>query len=262
MINKTNPPDIVIFSAAAHYKDPDLFRSSMKKVFVSITEFKAELLQSNSKVIPAFIWQQATPGHIGCKDNYSPLSSLSEFNKNGTDIYRWRLFEQLDKIAVDLCLEHNISYLDLSPLKYRADAHVGSRGNTLSVDCLHFCLPGPMSLFSRILLHKLEAADYDYERDASKSKRVVDHIVSYPIGTNISSLISPRFSLAREGSAVTSIIRSRGILLVENGTLRQIPNMDTFYALGLKLENVYIFPDNFIHEAPKGASIPPCSNCR
>ena len=59
-----------------------------------------------------------------------------------------------------------VAVVDLEPLHYRVDAHISSPGtlgkNAFSAahnqpDCLHLCVPGPLSLFPRLLLHLLES---------------------------------------------------------------------------------------------------------
>ena len=50
-------------------------------------------------------------------------------------------------------------FMDASPLFYRPDGHVTrgqwAGGRPKPVDCLHSCMPGPLDLFARLLLHHL-----------------------------------------------------------------------------------------------------------
>lgn len=42
-----------------------------------------------------------------------------------------------------------LEWIDMSPVLWRSDAHQSAE------DCLHFMMPGPMNLFSILLLQKL-----------------------------------------------------------------------------------------------------------
>ena len=66
---------------------------------------------------------------------------------------------------------------------------------------------------------------------------------------------------SRNGSAVKSTSGGQGIFLVQNGTLRHIPNMDTFYSLQLNIKQLEYFSDDIVDGAPKGPDIPYCTNC-
>lgn len=66
-----------------------------------------------------------------------------------------------------------------------------------------------------------------------------------------------------EGEAVKSMTgKPSTIFYVENGTLRAIPNMDTFYAtLHLKVREIVYLHEDEIDRAEKGLDIPACKNC-
>lgn len=64
------------------------------------------------------------------------------------------------------------------------------------------------------------------------------------------------------GHPVRSFSGKQGTFLVQNATLRLIPNLDTLNQLGFNMGMVSYFDDNFIDEAPKGPPIPACTNCR
>jgi hypothetical protein len=45
----------------------------------------------------------------------------------------------------------NTYILNVQPLFQRMDAHPGSHGGRLAMDCMHFCMPGPLELASTLL---------------------------------------------------------------------------------------------------------------
>ncbi len=60
-----------------------------------------------------------------------------------------------------------LNILDMSPLYFRGDAHIGSI-NTVGtskigrkVDCLHMCIPGPVNLFPVLLFNLLAEVWWD-----------------------------------------------------------------------------------------------------
>jgi len=141
LIDTQNPQDFVIFSAAAHYtmhSSLDDFNASIHDVFSKIESYRRALemkrhslvggntftISSSSYVTPKFIWMQPTPGHLNCELGMKPLSSLSGFNAQGEDPYKWRLLDVFNNFVVDnLLAKYNVSYLDTSILKYRPDGH-------------------------------------------------------------------------------------------------------------------------------------------
>jgi len=113
------------------------------------------------------------------------------------------------------------------------------------------------------LLHKL-VYEYSPPESFNRATTPIEYDFSYPVGTNLSAIdmASPTMLLKRSGLVVRSPGGSQGYLLVQHGKLRWIPNMDTFYFLGLSLGTVVYTSDEFINNAPKGPPIPACSNCR
>ena len=66
-----------------------------------------------------------------------------------------------------------------------------------------------------------------------------------------------------EGEAIKSMTgKPSTIFYVENGKLRAIPNMDTFYAtLHLKVREIVYLHEEEVEKAEKGPDVPPCTNC-
>ena len=65
------------------------------------------------------------------------------------DRYHWNLEVDFDELSRNVSLEYGFEVLDMSPLYLRPDSHPGG------TDCLHFCIPGPLNLFSILLLQML-----------------------------------------------------------------------------------------------------------
>ena len=138
--------DIVIFTSGAHLKD----MGDIWGIFMALEEdFKILREQKKNQ---KYIWKTQNPGHLSCNLFDKPLkwNEHSPY-ENDTDKYNWKIFKEFDNVARHYSKLLNFSILDMSPLYLRPDGHVyGERQ-----DCLHYCHPGPINLFSQLLLQML-----------------------------------------------------------------------------------------------------------
>ena len=182
-------PDIVVLTAGAWIKDFGDFYTMQDYVHKKVKELaihpsiagKARRSNSgssgdsggggneNAKPIQ-FIWKLQNAMHVNCSHFRYPISQaeledLHQLTKVGE--YNWHLYPEYDKMAIDMARDLNpdlVRILDMSPLHLRPDAHPGSmymtgQGSKVTdleaSDCGHFCLPGPLDLFSIIMLQWL-----------------------------------------------------------------------------------------------------------
>jgi len=138
--------DIVILTAGAHLKEI----GDVWGIFMALEE-DIRVLRLNKKNTQ-LIWKTQNPGHLNCHMLHKPLS-WNEHSpyENDTDKYNWKEFKKYDDIAREYTKLLNISIIDMSPLYLRPDGHVYG----IKEDCLHYCQPGPLNLFSQLLLQKL-----------------------------------------------------------------------------------------------------------
>ena len=93
------------------------------------------------------VWKTMNPGHVGCSPvSNTPLNDHWSHRQNHTDMYNWFIFPYLDSYAKRVATKIGVKVVDMSPLYYRQDAHS---------DCLHYCMPGPVDLYSILLLNML-----------------------------------------------------------------------------------------------------------
>jgi len=165
-------PHIVVLSAGAHFTD----MGDIEAIFGELTKAMPFLRAAHSDNATAapwarFIWKSQSPGHVDCEASPGPLpsdyqSKLSpqEAEKNrANDRYNWQLFRSLDEFAERKCSSDpslGFEFLDMSLLYLRPDGHVSAlEGDTAQhtekIDCLHYCMPGPLNIFSQLLLHRL-----------------------------------------------------------------------------------------------------------
>ena len=100
------------------------------------------------------VWATQQPG--GCGPGPSATFPTADFYRRGTT-FNWGNFSSYDDSAKAYLPQHSIPVLDLSPLYYRPEAHtqVFEHGFR-ALDCLHFCMPGPLDLFGVLVQRMLE----------------------------------------------------------------------------------------------------------
>ena len=139
--------DIAIINFGAHaHSDEELI--SMQDDFNNAMQSnQMNALRKERKVI--FLWRTNHPGHVNCNNYLKPsqlgIDEFPQYNRS-LDIYNWSGFNRWDDISVQNAISLDMQVLDVSPIYYRADAHS---------DCLHYCLPGPVDLFTILLYQKL-----------------------------------------------------------------------------------------------------------
>jgi hypothetical protein len=105
-----------------------------------VEKIKARQAEPNP---PQFIWK--TISGAGC----GKINQISVEHHDPS--YTYDLFPTYDAMARHKLEPLGVKFVDLSPLYLRGDAHpVGQK------DCLHFCAPGPVDIFPRVLHHVLQ----------------------------------------------------------------------------------------------------------
>jgi hypothetical protein len=165
-------PDIVVILYGAHVPNLDYFRSAWVTVDRQLRQMHD--LHPNMK----FIYKSQNPAHVDCRDPHTkPSETIHVITKEDPNQWFWYLHDEFDRIAEagvrklqffyhpemnNVSHPHHhqhpqhksshfvpfIQYMDMTPLKYRVDAHT-------TRDCLHFCTPGPLDLFSVLLYNRL-----------------------------------------------------------------------------------------------------------
>ena len=103
------------------------------------------------------IWQTQTS--MGCAAKAgTPITNWSTYQWKDGRVYNYAKQEERDSFAKRLFAEHNVGIMDLEPLRYRPDAHVGVGSQSHLNDCVHFCVPGPLNaLLPALFLHALRS---------------------------------------------------------------------------------------------------------
>ena len=175
-------PDIVVFSSGAHLWELHVFH---RMVEVLVQEVKSAVAERHEMVNSAdhspqyagdeqkrnlshrdhdvaFVWKTQNPGHPGRLSALGPELAMSvddamqhlALTHRADDEFHWNPLPSFDHSVKVLIKDSPIIYMDMSPLYLRPDGHHGSDRHY--ADCLHYCLPGPLDLFSVQLLHVLK----------------------------------------------------------------------------------------------------------
>ena len=149
-------PDIVVLATGAHYLNIDSYKSMLYNLAKKI-----EAIRRHYKNPPKFIWKTQNPGHHACKTgpNEKPYKNISEIvvydDKN-----KWNYHRIYDQLAINMSNSIDMKVIDMSPLYLRVDGHVGYLAWDLrGGDCLHYCMPGPLNIFSVLMMHLLRNLD-------------------------------------------------------------------------------------------------------
>lgn len=104
--------------------------------------------------MPTIIWKTQNPAHVRCDEATEPFPwghTYEEADVEKMKKFDWHLHRQFDSLARHLLSPIGVRVVDMSPLYLRPDAHIFGAKH----DCLHYCQPGPLNLFSQLLLQLL-----------------------------------------------------------------------------------------------------------
>jgi hypothetical protein len=157
---ETIHPDIVVLGATAHVWGFDNFEALLREVIAGASALPPHV---------TVMWQTSTPGGCGptsssrlpplnhARDSITCNSSTTRNARcmvHGVSYsYNWGDFLPRDRFAKHVLLGQRLKVLDLEPLHYRVDGHVNK--DVGYQDCLHMCIPGPLSFVPRLLMHRL-----------------------------------------------------------------------------------------------------------
>lgn len=148
-------PDILIINSGAHMHDLGDMMSVQENLKSHFAQMRA--LYGEDKNI-SVVWKTQSPGHVGCTllPRQPQVVVANGTLMQGTDQYDWLLHPTFDAIARNYSAIHGYRVMDFSPLYQRPDAHLTTYWHS---DCLHYCVPGPLDLFSQLFLQMLTTGE-------------------------------------------------------------------------------------------------------
>jgi hypothetical protein len=135
-----------------------MYQDMMTSLLHEINRTIHQAYLPKSRPLPKILWKTVNAAHQNCWEAGSrPLTTPPTVNAV-TDTYAWRLFDAFDEFAYNLSSAFAYDVMDMHALKLRPDAHPGQNAMTAHgkiKDCLHYCLPGPLNIFSQFMMHYL-----------------------------------------------------------------------------------------------------------
>ncbi|CAI7881564.1 unnamed protein product [Closterium sp. NIES-54] len=135
--------DILVMNRGAHYAGDDVFVPELRETILALRMHFPDAL---------IVYRNTPPGHANCTQYWEPISKRQEPE---TLPYNWGDFVRQNEMAREIVEAAGAVYLDVDTMTaLRADGHVG-KNRRYKVDCLHYCLPGPIDLWTKMLYNVL-----------------------------------------------------------------------------------------------------------
>jgi hypothetical protein len=150
IVNNLQPRDILVVNTGAHwFGDPD----EKKLAFRNIANAIATVFNGT------VIMRTTVMGHDSCERFNEPTSNFnSSIQQKQTPSYNWANFTHLNRLVHNTFLEAGLAtylplYVDM--FEQRPDGHVQNSSKNEGMDCLHYCVPGPIHIWNELLYHLL-----------------------------------------------------------------------------------------------------------
>eukprot|EP00903_Cladosiphon_okamuranus_P011478 g10810.t1 len=157
--------DTVVVNSGAHPRPREEYRLAMETASETIGAAMKRLHGDRAVLVV----RNTVPGHWGCeKRKFNPPVSAevaARLVAAGPEDYHWKDFHAYNEILEEAFLNNSVHEWKLldaySPTILRADSHPGEAGEVL--DCLHYCMPGPVDHWVR-LLYNILLVDFTHEQ--------------------------------------------------------------------------------------------------
>lgn len=102
------------------------------------------------------VYRSTPPEHASCWSFKEPLAEPQNSQRTGEPHefpLKWHTFADHNNEARATAEDVGAIFLDVEPMsRLRADNHPGKQGtSTEEVDCLHWCIPGPLDTWAQLL---------------------------------------------------------------------------------------------------------------
>jgi hypothetical protein len=130
------------------------------------------------------------------------------------------------------------------------------------VDCLHYCIPGPIDQWTRFIYHAIVSIpttscnNNSTITETSYTTIAENDVVELDTYTAETALPATTTSILKEGSLVKAPHRN-AIFVIQNGSRRMFPNVDTFYHFGKSFSDVLTFSEWDLFAIPVGEPLDP-----
>lgn len=137
---RVNEHDVMILNTGAHWYGGI---QKAKVVMGWVSEAINELFHGR------LLYRTITFGHEQCHKYSHPGET------GPVTMYNWATFPELNAALHEVFSTHpKYTLLNVSMFDMRGDGHIGGGENT-GRDCLHYCVPGPINEWNRLLYHNI-----------------------------------------------------------------------------------------------------------
>lgn len=188
-INHNFDFEFLIFSYGYHAHEVESVEDKKKAIddesysnffTVKLREMIENIRQSRKKIhdMPvSFIYKTENIAHSSCDRHKIPDNSLLNKEKlerlSNTGLgkkYHWSDEFRIEDRLIKFSRENEVSIIRQTPLFARVDGHIplwfhNSQTGQNQWDCMHYCIPGPLNIFGRLLLHFLTVPTDHWQLD-------------------------------------------------------------------------------------------------
>ncbi|CAI5518933.1 unnamed protein product [Closterium sp. Naga37s-1] len=130
---------VLVLNRGAHYVEDEEFTEQLNRTLTRVREVAPELL---------IIYRSTPPGHAHCENITAPLKEPQD---PASLPFHWGEFGRQNKLARQMVEAVGGVFMDVDPMtSLRGDGHMMPPS-----DCLHYCLPGPLDVWTQLLYNML-----------------------------------------------------------------------------------------------------------
>ncbi|CAI7845026.1 unnamed protein product [Closterium sp. NIES-53] len=154
--------DILILSRTALFNDKDLMLQEVRDTLEAVRELYPDML---------VIWRNSPAGHPSCHRFTRPLKRRPKpLQLKGQLPATWTRHAEMNVAVRSLLKEYGVVYLDVdSATSLRPDGHHRRMDGT--VDCRHYCMPGPLDHWVSLLYNLLRLIDKHSQQPQQSGQR-------------------------------------------------------------------------------------------
>ncbi|EJK76472.1 hypothetical protein THAOC_01768 [Thalassiosira oceanica] len=160
---ETQQSDIVVFNTGVHYRKDEALMRSINTTISTLENWQGicRLRKDSRRRWCLPILRTTVPGHPHCSNYTVPFNDLptmehrvqnANYSAFGPNYFWWKMKGQNRLVEDAFRGSSTLDYVVLDAydvMMRRPDGHQGGH------DCVHYCLPGPPDVLSRMLLHAL-----------------------------------------------------------------------------------------------------------
>ncbi|CAI5463524.1 unnamed protein product [Closterium sp. Yama58-4] len=134
--------DAIILNRGPHYREDNDFEPHLRTTLLYLrNRFPDKLL----------IYRNSAGGHVDCPKHHKPIETPQDPSKLP---FNWDKFPHQNRLSQPMAEQLGMAMMDVERMTaLRPDGHTGL---LTKLDCLHYCMPGPLDAWVQVLSNMLE----------------------------------------------------------------------------------------------------------